>query len=76
MLTKYENNVHIYDTLRSWLHEISAVILTLSPGLEKSYTLELSYKSFPGLTSISGGLENSQKFIPKSDSSPIRGTRS
>ena len=26
----------ICDTLRSWLHEASAVILTLSPGLEKS----------------------------------------
>ena len=27
---------HLCDTLRSWLHEVSAVILTLSPGLEKN----------------------------------------
>ena len=35
-------------TLRSWLHEISALIMTLSPGFEKPHTLERSSNSFPG----------------------------
>ena len=63
-------------TLRSWLHEISAPIMTLSPGLEKNYTLERSSKSFPGMTSMSGCLENCQKYIPKSQCSTIQETRS
>ena len=29
---------NICCTLRSWLHEISALIMTLSPGLEKNFT--------------------------------------
>ena len=58
-------------TLRSWLHKISALIMTLSPGLEKNYTLERSSKSFTGITSMSGCLENCQNNIPKSQCSPI-----
>ena len=76
MSKKSRSTFSLCDTLRSWLHEISAAILTLSPGLEKNHTLERSSNSFPGLTSILGCLENSQKFIPKSGSSPIQGTRS
>ena len=53
-------------TLRSWLHEIPALIIKLSPRLEKNYTLERSSKSFPGITNMSGCLENFQKYIPKS----------
>ena len=67
---------HVSWTLRSWLHEISALIMTLSPGLEKNYTLEWSSNSFPGMTSMSGCLENCQKYIPKSQCSPIQETRS
>ena len=48
--------------------------MTLSPGLEKNYTSELSSNSFPGKTCMSGCLENSQKSIPKSWCSPIQGT--
>ena len=68
--------MYVCCTLRSWLHEISALIMTLSPGLEKNYTLERSSKSFPGMTSMSGCLENCQKHIPKSQCSPIQETRS
>ena len=50
--------------------------MTLSPGLVKNYTLEQSSKSFPGMISMSGCLENCQKYIPKSQSSPIQGTLS
>ena len=64
----------ICPTLRSWLHETSALIMTLSPGLEKNYTSERSSNSFPGTTCMSGCLENCQKSIPKSWGSPIQGT--
>ena len=40
--------------------EISALIMTLSPGLEKNYTLQQSSNSFSGTTSMSGCLENCQ----------------
>ena len=63
-------------TNRSWLHEIPALIMTLSPGLEKNYTLERNSKSFPWMTSMSESLENCQKHIPKSQCSPIQETRS
>ena len=69
-----ENIKHLSQTLRSWLHETSAPIMTLSPGLEKNYTLEWSSNSFPGTTCLSGPLENCQKSIPKSWCSPIQGT--
>ena len=73
----YEKFVlNICCTLRSWLHEILALIMTLSPGMEKNYTLEWSFKSFPGISSMSGGLENCRKCIPKSQCSPIQETRS
>ena len=68
--------IYICCTLRSWLHEISALIMILSPGLENNYILERSSKSFPGITCISGFLENCQKYIPKSQCSPIRETMS
>ena len=55
-----------WSTLRSWLHEIPALIMILSSVLEKNYTLERSSKSFPGMTSMSGFLENCQKHISKS----------
>ena len=64
----------VCPTLRSWLHETSALIMTLSPGFEKNYTLERSYNSFPGPTCMSGCLENCQKSIPKSWCSLIQGT--
>ena len=37
-------NIPVYTccTLRSWLHEIPALIITLSPGLEKNHTLKRS----------------------------------
>ena len=65
---------YICPTLRSWLHETSALIMTLSPGLEKIYTSERSSNSFPGTTFMSGRLENCKKSIPKSWGSPIQGT--
>ena len=43
----------ISHTLRSWLHEMSALFMTLSPELEKNYTLEQSSDSFPGTAGIS-----------------------
>ena len=49
--------------------------LNFVPGIVENYTLERSSNSFPGLTSVLGCLENSQKLIPKSGSSPIQGTR-
>ena len=52
----------------------SALIMTLSLGLEKNYTSERSSNSFPGTTCTSGCLENCQKSIPKSWCSPIQGT--
>ena len=70
------SKLHICSTLRSWLHEIPALIMTLSPGLEKNYTSERSSKCFPGMTSMSGYLENCQKYIPKSQCSPIQETMS
>ena len=66
----------ISPTLRSWLHETSALIMTLSPVLEKNYTSERSFNSFPGPTCMSGFLENCQKSVPKSWGSPIQGTLS
>ena len=47
-------------------------MVTLSPRLEKNYTLKRSSKSFPGITSISGCPENCQKYIQKSQCSPIQ----
>ena len=67
-------NVCIGPTLRSWLHETSALIMTLCPGLKKNYTSERSYNSIPGTTCMSGFLENCQKSIPKSWCSPNQGT--
>ena len=66
--------IYVGPTLRSWLHETSALIMTLSPELKKNYTSERSYNSFPGTTCMSGFLENCQKSIPKSWCSPIQGT--
>ena len=60
-------------TLRSWLHEFSALIMTSSPGLENNDILEWSSNSFPGTTSMSGCLHNCQKYILKSCCSPIQG---
>ena len=51
-----------------------ALIIALSPGLEKNYTMERSSNSFPGKTCLSGFLENCPKSIPKSWCSPIQGT--
>ena len=70
------NNLLYYlsHTLRSWLHEISALITTLSPGLEKNYTLERNFNSFPGTASMPGCLENYYKYIHMSRCSPIQGT--
>ena len=65
---------YISPTLRSWLHKTSALIMTLSPGLEKNYALERSSNRFPGTTCMSGCLENCQKSVPKSWGSPIQGT--
>ena len=48
--------------------------MTLSPGLEKNYTLERSSNIFPGTTCMSGCLENCQKSIQKSWCSQIQGT--
>ena len=64
----------ICPTLRSWLHETSALIMTLSPGLEKNDTSEWSSNSFPGTTCMSGCLKNCQKSVPKSWGYPIQGT--
>ena len=61
----------ISSTLRCWLHETSALINTLSPGLEKNYTSEWSSNSFPGTTCMSGCRENCQKSIPKCWCPPI-----
>ena len=70
------NSKEVWCTVRSWQHEISALIMTLSPGLENNYTLERSSKSFPGFTRMSGFLENCLKYIPKSQCSPIQETMS
>ena len=72
LLLVLPNKFGVCCTLRSWLHEISALITTLSPGLEKNYTLEPSSKSFPGMTSMSGCLENCQIYSQV----PIQETRS
>ena len=67
---------YISPTLRSWLHKTSALIMTLSPGLEKNYALERSSNRFPGTTCMSGCLENSWNSDPICSSSPIQGTMS
>ena len=76
LCSPFKKNIlhNICPTLRSWLHKTSALIMTLSPGLEKNYTLEWSSNSFPGTTCMSGCLENCQKSVPKSWGSPIKGT--
>ena len=51
----------ISPTLRSRLHETSALIMKLSPGLEKNYTSEQSFNSFPGTTCMSGCLQTVRK---------------
>ena len=56
----------VCHTLRFWLDGISSLFMTLSSGLERNYTSEWSSKSFPVTTSMSGWLENFQKYIPKS----------
>ena len=67
---------YICHTLRSWLHAISAPIMILSPGLKKNYTLQWSFNSFSGTTSMSGCLENCWSSIPMKSFSPIQGTKS
>ena len=36
----------MYPTLRSWLHETSALIITLSPGLEKKLHIGVEFQQF------------------------------
>ena len=65
----------VYDTLSDPGYMKFQHNFILCP-LEKYYTLEGTSNSFPGTTSMSGRLENSEKCISKFCCSPIQVTRS
>ena len=70
----------VYDrvgcTLRSWVHPISMLLRTFSPGLEYIDLFQCSSDSFPHWPHISGCVQNCPNYISMYCCTPIAGRRS